>query len=719
MALKELLDELKIPNLPQTFGDLCLESTLKTALSVFYANVDKDLIEHEIFCKGDSVTKAFRLTVPHKLSEFCLIYSKNYIIAKDKTTPSFLDNILEVLKDAYSKDVNELFFEYSLLDNFKQKKTIVQRFVLFKNDNNELCTFSILNDVSIVRQKQEAEYNEYLQNLAYTDPVTGGNNYTCFKEKVKENNKPGFIICVDIHNFKVINTTCGISKGDEYIKKIWECIVSMIGPDDEAAHINADHFVIYLSTLDEAQAERTVKNISMSMMLLSAELNVPQLHPYFGISSWDTTTKIELAYSQTVEAKHKIHNNLQENFAFFTESDTKRLIQEKQMEDDFEASLAKKEFLIYYQPKYSPSTRKLMGAEALIRWQKSDGTIVPPGMFIPLFENNGLIKQLDEYVFRNVCQQQKIWKDEGLNIVPVSVNVSRVSLYYKNIVERYKRILEESEISSEYVPIEITESAAVNNKDIQSIAQVFHDAGFHLHLDDFGSGYSSLASLNTLHLDTLKIDKSLVDFIGNSNGERLLEHTVALAKDLGIHVTAEGVEEEAQNRYLWHIGCDSIQGYYFSKPVPQPDYEKILEENKLTQADKNMEIIINSVAKIKHALSKKSTYEYIVNLTDNTLVDYIGISDWTEQAVKDGNNYETAVEFAAQNFILDDFKQMFNDFLDRNALIQNFDGSTKTKTIYFRRKFKENISWMKLSTTLFKPQDTDIICMYASLTQVD
>ena len=192
------------------------------------------------------------------------------------------------------------------------------------------------------------------------------------------------------------------------------------------------------------------------------------------------------------------------------------------------------------------------------------------------FERNGLIKVLDEYVFRTICEYQRKWQLEGKKIVPVSINLSRASLYFESVVKRYHDIAGRIGVKTELVPIEITESAAIDNDNIKGLADRFHSKGFPLLVDDFGSGYSSLATLNMKCFDTLKIDKSLIDYIGDFSGERLLTHTIALAKELGLYVTAEGVERKEQVEFLKNIDCDSIQGFYYSKPLPVEEYEKLL-----------------------------------------------------------------------------------------------------------------------------------------------
>ena len=199
-----------------------------------------------------------------------------------------------------------------------------------------------------------------------------------------------------------------------------------------------------------------------------------------------------------------------------------------------------------------------------------------PAKFIPLFERDGLIRILDEYVFRDVCNKQMEWKRKGLGVIPVSINLSRASLYFESVVKQYHSIASEIGVDTELVPIEITESAAIDNENIKALADRFHSNGFPLMVDDFGAGYSSLATLNMKCFDTLKIDKSLIDYIGDFSGEKLLEHTIALAKDLGLYVTAEGVETEEQVDFLRKINCDSIQGYYYSKPLPEQEFKKLL-----------------------------------------------------------------------------------------------------------------------------------------------
>ncbi len=419
--------------------------------------------------------------------------------------------------------------------------------------------------------------SEELRTLAYEDSLTKGDNYLCFVEKLKQcSGVHGYIISMDINEFKLVNNTCGIQKGNETLQCIWQIIAERLKEGELAAHINADHYVIFLKEDKNEEVIRRVGEISDAVVELASKINIVSILPYFGIFQTMNTEDPEESYNKANQAKHLVRANRKKNWAFYEEVDYERMVEDKKLEDDFEKAIKNNEFEMWYQPKYSGVNEEIVGAEALVRWRREDGTLVPPFRFIPLFEKNGMITTLDEYVFKTVCLQQKKWEKEGRKLFPVSINISRVSLYFENIVEKYKEILDECEIDPKWVPLEITESATLDNKQVQELVERFHDAGFLVHLDDFGNGYSSLAMLNLMHFDTLKLDKSLIDFVGDENGEKLLWHTITLAKSLGMHTTAEGVERKEQVEFLHNLQCDDIQGYYYSKPLSLTGFEQLI-----------------------------------------------------------------------------------------------------------------------------------------------
>lgn len=440
-----------------------------------------------------------------------------------------------------------------------------------------ICILVMVNIIFLyynVRRRQE------LFRLAYKDSITGGDNFSNFKEKAKKyENTEGYVIALDISEFKLVNNVCGNARGDEVLKVIWDVIMANCNDNEQAARVNADRFVIFWIESSKKTVTYRIEKLINEIEGISEQLSVPRLYPVIGIRAVEKLDDADKRYGEALRAKALVKNRRDRHYAFYDEIDYDTIVENKNLENGFEKALADKKFEVWYQPKFNSHTGKIVGSEALIRWRADDGSLISPGRFIPLFEKNGNIIRLDEYVFREVCRQQKEWQKEGIQILPVSVNISRFSLYYSNVVEKYERIINYYDVDHKYVQIEITESAIIENTVIVELIQKFHDAGFDILLDDFGSGYSSLASLNQMPFDTIKLDKSLVDYVGNENGEKLLKFIVQLVQSLGMKITAEGVEYKEQLDFLENLNCDDIQGFYFSKPLMLADFSAKLTEN--------------------------------------------------------------------------------------------------------------------------------------------
>lgn len=418
-----------------------------------------------------------------------------------------------------------------------------------------------------------------LMTLAYQDPVTLGDNFVAFKERAKsKKDGVGWLIAMDVTDFKLINSTCGVKKGDEVLRVIWEIFETETGENELAAHVNADRFILFWMDENQENIKQRLEYVIRKIEEIPERLEIPNLFPVFGIFHTTVLDEIDPLYGNAVQAKHQIKGRRDRHYIFYDELNHESIQENRELEEHFETALENEEFEIWYQPKYSAHSRKLVGAEALVRWRRADGALIPPLKFIPLFERNGNIIRLDEYVFRAVCRQQKEWQKQGQKMLPVSVNISRVSLYYSSVVEKYESIIRSFDLDSKYIQLEITESATIDNNEIFNLLEQFHTAGFKILLDDFGSGYSSLAALNRMHFDTIKLDKSLVDYIGDDNGEKLLNSITKLAQSFGMEITAEGVETVEQLMFLCNLDCDDIQGYYFSRPLPVKEYEECLKE---------------------------------------------------------------------------------------------------------------------------------------------
>lgn len=427
-------------------------------------------------------------------------------------------------------------------------------------------------------QRQESARRKELEAIAYTSTITGSDNYAYFKSQLQKRNVSGYLAYMGMREFEVIRSTLGTEKATYLIQKTWELLKENLGTSDIAGHISDDTFAIFFVTRQLSLVEERLKSLNLYLANLEEKEAVPPLKAFFGLTEYDSSQDIDVALSNANIARQSIAAKWGSLYALYGEEYTKKYLANTAMEKSFEKNIQDKKFEVWYQPKYDCFTNTIIGAEALIRLRDDKGKLVSPAKFVELFEQDGLIRHLDEYVFRTVCGFQQNRQQENKHVIPISINLSRVSLYYQDIVQRYDDIITSFGIRHDLVPLEITESATVNNKTIRALMYGFCANGFHMHLDDFGTGYSSLSSLNQLPFENIKIDKSLIDYIGNANGNAMIKHIVQLSKELGMTVTAEGVENQAQIDFLKDLGCHSIQGYFFSKPLPEADFVKLLDK---------------------------------------------------------------------------------------------------------------------------------------------
>ena len=409
------------------------------------------------------------------------------------------------------------------------------------------------------------------------DQATGVYNMQAFigraQKLLDDNPHDSFnLIISDIKNFQLITATYGEAKAQALLRDVAQ-LTKECYTDGVVARYGVDQIV----SLYKTPSLDTKIQISNRFNEYLQQTEIPNVIIKFGIyEDVDRGISVTHMCSKALLALNTIINDFRRIFAKYDDSTSQKQLKAQTYEAQFNDALANEEFVIWYQPKFNPYTEKIVGAEALVRWQTAKG-IISPGEFLPVFESDGLIARLDSYVFEHVCAQQRKWLDDGQGLIPISVNVSRCSLFVHDIVERYKAIIDEYDLDPKYVPIEITESVALENLKIKPIADAFANQGFQLHMDDFGSGRSSLNGLNVLHFEAVKLDKSLIDFIGYKNGELVLSYTMALGKELGVQLVAEGVETASQLLFLKHNGCDIIQGFYYSKPLPVAEFEALLQ----------------------------------------------------------------------------------------------------------------------------------------------
>ena len=376
------------------------------------------------------------------------------------------------------------------------------------------------------------------------------------------------VVILDVADFKLINGTYGTKKGNEvlvYLSNAFRYYVK----NGLLTRYEGDQLLGLFHSKVKMDIERINRNINK----IAEEAPIPNIRIKVGIyEDVDTNLSIPIICDRALMAEKSISKDFKTNVAFYTDELNQKQLAQRQMENDFKSAIANREFKVYYQPKYDVNTENIVGAEALVRWQKLDGTLISPGAFIPLFESDGLVVHLDEYVFESVCQFQKERMENKLEIVPISVNLSRASIHFSDVVERYVDIVNQKQIPFECVPIELTESATLYSEKILEITDQLVNAGFTLHMDDFGSGYSSLTSLNELNFSAVKLDKSLIDYIDQVRGKKIVQQAIDLGHGLDMKVVAEGVESKEQRDCLKEMHCDMIQGFYYSKPLKQEDF---------------------------------------------------------------------------------------------------------------------------------------------------
>lgn len=394
-------------------------------------------------------------------------------------------------------------------------------------------------------------------------------------------------IVIDVNHFHIINERFGKVYGDVVLRQIGEKIRSIVWQDGGiVSRKEADTFLVYCPHREDY--EEILERISSGFN--DEENGRSRIHLRMGVySKTDKSLDIEQRFDRAKIAADMVHGSFTKTIGIYDDKLNQQELFEEQLIEEFDAALETGQFQVYFQPKFDirPNKPVLAGAEALIRWRHPELGLINPGVFIPLFEENGLIQKVDRFVWRESARQIREWKDRLGFSVPVSVNVSRVDLNDPNIVNEMQSIIDSNGLTTGDLYLEITESAYTQNSvQIIEVVKKLRDSGFHIEMDDFGTGYSSLNMISTLPIDALKLDMQFVRNAFTENGNtRMMEIIIDLADFLGVPSIAEGVETEEQLKALRMMGCDLVQGYYFSKPVPAEEFEHFLTEGKIAHAE--------------------------------------------------------------------------------------------------------------------------------------
>ena len=399
-------------------------------------------------------------------------------------------------------------------------------------------------------------------------------------EKIKNNPGVRFnIVISDFVNFKHFNERYGTEAGDLLLKRTGE-MLQLIDPDIIAGRYSADRFV----TLMRHIGVESVQFLEDFRLPPQAALELPttSITVKFGVcDDVDHDKPVSVSCDHAYIALQSVKHNYKKNVGVYNEDLGRSVMEELIIEENMKNALDERQFVVYYQPKMDVETNKICGAEALVRWIHPELGFMNPGTFIPIFEKNGFITEMDLYVWKEVCRSLDEWKIAGLDPVPVSSNVSRIDFDTPDLAEKITAIVDSYGLDHSLFHIELTESACSDNSAaIFSIISKLHDAGFVIELDDFGAGYTSLSSLSELEYDILKFDMSLLKKDKPSSDKTVLTVAMQLAQMMNLKVIQEGVETAEQLERLKSLGCVIVQGFYYSKPLPKDEFVEFMKNHR-------------------------------------------------------------------------------------------------------------------------------------------
>jgi len=436
---------------------------------------------------------------------------------------------------------------------------------------------------------ERKRYEEQLAIQAYYDPLTGLANSALFHDRLElalsqanRSKELLGVMFIDLDRFKYVNDTLSHFVGDVLLQEVSKRLSSCIRNGDTLSRLGSDEFKMILPVISgEEDAEKMAQSIlDQFREPFVMEGNELYITCSIGISIFpsdgtDGKALLKNAVAASYRAKEKGGNNYQ----LYTPSMNTRTFQKLALEKELRKAIERSELVVYYQPRVSLSTGKLIGMEALVRWEHPVLGRIPPGEFIPLAEETGLIVSLDEYVLRTACAQTKAWQEAGYPPLRVGVNLTAVQFHKQNVVEYIKGILNDTGLEPQYLELEITEGVTMHKVETAIVTlQQLKELGVQIAIDDFGTGYSSLSYLKKFPIHTLKIDRSFIqDITENTDDAEIVSCIITLAHGLKLKVIAEGVETEGQMKYLWERSCDEMQGFLYSPPLPKEEFEELLK----------------------------------------------------------------------------------------------------------------------------------------------
>lgn len=553
----------------------CLEAILNQKVD---AAVQSDLKINELIIYDKYKELQNLKFIPGSYSAAFLVQTEDEVLVNimNKTLKSFSEMSLSAIEN---NNIQHIAIEQMTFGEF-----------VYRYRGYFVITFILLFTINVAalgyrKYKQEQKSKE----KAYKDSVAKIGSMEKFRIDVepilRSNSKTDYyMIAVDVDKFKLINDLFGYEEGDTVIAYLARVLQENAGNNSYVARPNADYFVVlkkaeklqeikdYLNTVFEIVEQDIEKHSSEYRLILKAGIYKVQDDDYVLSSIMD---KADMSKSNIMVGHESA-------FTLYSEEMRQRTINNKKMENDMESALEDGEFKVYLQPQVDLKTKKIVSAEALVRWIHSERGMISPIEFIPLFEKNGFICKLDYFVWEESIKTLAKWREKNQIMVPISINLSRVDIQKNGFIESLLLLFGKYSISPKWIKAELTESVCLeNDKIVMEKMNQLKEFGLKIAIDDFGSGYSSLHLLKRMPIDILKIDKSFLDYneIMQEKDEIVIRDVVELGKHLHMQIVTEGVETLEQSNFLENIGCDIAQGYYYGRPMPMDKFEQMLEKN--------------------------------------------------------------------------------------------------------------------------------------------
>lgn len=420
--------------------------------------------------------------------------------------------------------------------------------------------------------------NKQIRKIAYIDPVTNGYNKNYLLNHMDSFHNINSIMSLDICEFKTINNAYGIEVGNQVLTQLYQAISSSIIKDDFVIRDTADVFIILSSAKDRSEIQTRYDMILSEIARLT---NINQfdfaINLQCGATFISDCTDFKILIEQANSAR-KSNGNALNVLRFYDNKMLEQKIRENTLLADLDQAIENKDLHLFLQPKFNLKTNAICGAEALVRWIHPDLGMISPAEFIPLFEKKHVISKIDYFIFEEVCRFIQDRQKRNLDVIKISINVSKQNITNCNFLDDYRNIADRYHVNPEYLELELTETTFIENvKDISKFVENIHNHGFQCSLDDFGSGYSSLGMLSEIDIDALKLDRSFFNKNITKKVIATISAIISLAESLEIEVIAEGIETEEMIQILQSINCTIIQGYYFYKPMPADDFSNIFK----------------------------------------------------------------------------------------------------------------------------------------------